>query len=215
MGAAPEIVELGPFSHARAWALARRLDEERRGVALLDGEGWGGLTLAVDPVDEARVSIAAGALERVAAAVDRCAGPATVGWNGERRGPRWIGVVAYEAARDLERATWTRGGGVDDRPTPVGEAAVLRRYGACLRRDARTGLAAVEGDDAASVRRLVAEARADRPGPTALAPLSLAAVDGDDDHRRRVEAAGERPRPRVRERSELDDLRHGAHRGAR
>ncbi len=183
------IVELGPRPRARLIELARALDREGRGVALLDGDGWGGVELAVDPADEVRVPLGRDALARVASLLDALSSPSAPrasGWAGRPAASRWIGYVAYEAARALERPSWTRGGGKDDRPPPIGEALVLRRFGAVARRDEATGIVAVEGDDAADVARLAREI--DRPIP-ALAPpqpLALAPADPDSAHRARI-----------------------------
>ncbi|MBI2390702.1 MAG: anthranilate synthase component I family protein [Deltaproteobacteria bacterium] len=181
------IRELGSVSRTRWLAAARAIDAAGRGVALLDGEGWGGSFLAMEPVDEQRVPLGPGALEEVARVVDRAAQPSgTVGWCGLRPAPRVIGYVAYEAARAIERPRWTR---VEDRPAPIGAAAVLRRFAAVARRDERSGVVAIEGDDAGAIGRLRAAILA---SPSSAAPppvLSLDPVDEDDAHLARIELA--------------------------
>ncbi|MGZ3477658.1 MAG: chorismate-binding protein, partial [Polyangiales bacterium] len=104
------------------------------------------------------------------------------GWNGLRPAPRWIGYVAYEAARSLERPSWSR---ERERKAPTGAALVLRRYSAVIRRDPRTGIAWIEGDDRASIERAVEVLGHDLA--RVPAKLELSPVDSDGVHRERIE----------------------------
>ena len=170
-------------------AVARVLDEARQGVALLDGEGWGGTFLGAWPGDEVTVALdTRDALDVAARAVEVAADQHEEerGWAGAPAAPRWIGYLAYECARGLERPTWTRGGGRDDRPAPIGHAAVLRRYDAIARRDPRTGIVAVESSDRAAGERLVDALLRAVPGDERRPTLSFLPVDADDAHRARI-----------------------------
>jgi anthranilate/para-aminobenzoate synthase component I len=77
-------------------------------------------------------------------------------------GPRWVGVVPYEALRGGERPAWTRA--PDDRPAcPLGRPA-WRRYAAAVRIDHATGEVAVEADDAARAACLARALEREPPG---------------------------------------------------
>jgi len=79
------------------------------------------------------------------------------GWAGHAPGPRWIGVVPYEAGRDQERAAWTRC--PDDRAPPAIARPTWRRYDAVVRIDHASGAVAIEADDAASIARVEGDLR--------------------------------------------------------
>jgi anthranilate/para-aminobenzoate synthase component I len=178
------IRELGPLPRALLLAAAGAADREGRGVALLQGIGWGGIELALDPVEEHRVPIFAGAFDAVTDRLDRIGKASTEpGWNGRPAAARYIGYVAYEAARSIERP-----GRVprETRALPTGAAMVLRRFSAVARRDEQTGIVAVEGDDDAAIDRLVTLLT--NPQLTASTPtaIELAPVDSDDAHHQRI-----------------------------
>jgi len=188
------ITEVGLSARAQVLSVARALDEGGHGVALLDGDGWGGTFLAAWPTDEVRIAIdTPAALDEAARALDRIAANerAAPGWAGRAPAPRWIGYLAYECARDLERPAWTRGGGHDDRPRPIGEAMVLRRFEAIARRDPATGVLAVEGSDTPSGRRLCAALRDASPRieGAAVPSLAFSAADDDEAHAERIRQA--------------------------
>ena len=180
------IVELGRHSRDRLLAVARALDGRDRGVALLHGEGWGALTLAVDPIDERRIAFSERAFDEVESSLDALARPSpSRGWNGLRPAYEWIGYVAYEAARSLERPAWTRT--PDARPAPIGAAMVMRRFGAVARRDPSSGVVSIEGSDRASVATL-ARAIADTPAiDLEIKPIVLTAEDSSELHAARIE----------------------------
>ncbi len=152
-----------------------------RGGALLLGDGWTSDALVVDPIDELRVPHGTPLAAVTAAVAARCGGPRRAGWNGRPAGPRAVGYLAYEAARDLERPAWSR---VDTRPPPIGQAAVVRTYAAALVRDPHTGRAAIEGDDRDSIEALRALLGHEAPTPCGLA---LTPVDDDATHAARIE----------------------------
>jgi anthranilate/para-aminobenzoate synthase component I len=177
------IRELGPLAEARILGAARAADRDGRGVSLLRGAGWAGVTLGVDPVEEHRIEHGLDAFAQCEVLLDRLANEGSArGWNGLRPAPRWIGYVAYEAARALERPSWSA---ERRRPSPTGAALVLRRYGAVIRRDPRTGIAWIEGDDRSAIERAAELLR--HSEPPSPAKLELAPVDGDDRHRARIE----------------------------
>jgi len=102
--------------------------------------------------------------------------------------PRWVGVVPYEAVRDLERPRWTRD--PDDRPACALARPAWRRYAAVVRVDHATGEVAIEADDATAAEALagaVQKGRGDRRGGFALRPL--AADEPDRAYLDRVRAA--------------------------
>jgi anthranilate/para-aminobenzoate synthase component I len=177
------ILELGPISRASLLAAAQAADADGRGVALLDGDGWGATELAIDPVDEIRLR--SGTLPEITAAFDRLRSPSEGGWAGRRSAARWIGYLAYEAARGLERPAWV---GVDLRTRATGEALVLRRYAAVARRDPKSGIVALEADDERSARALVDALHAPRRAIPA-ARIALSPIDSDDAHVARIERA--------------------------
>ncbi len=176
------IVELGRISRARLRALADRLDREGRAIAWLEGEGWGGVRLAADPVEEIRIAPGPLAMDDVARALDAVAQGHDAGFCGRAAAFRWIGTLAYEAARGLERQGWTP---VDGRPSATGGALLLRRYAAVARLD-DDGLCAVEGDDASSCRRLAELIVTQDERTLDAVHLSLQPIDDDATHERRV-----------------------------
>jgi anthranilate/para-aminobenzoate synthase component I len=74
------------------------------------------------------------------------------GWNGHPAGPRWIGVIPYDATRAIERPGWTRT--PDTRPRPLLYRPAWRRYAAVLRVDHATGRVVIEADDARAAEHL-------------------------------------------------------------
>ncbi len=184
------IVELGNVPRQRVLALAAALDDEDRGVALLDGRGWEGTFLAIDPIEEIRIDHE-DSFVRTAAFLDHAAAwdaERPRGWGGLRPAPRWMGYIAYECARSIERAAWTRGQGVDDRPPPIGRAAVFRRFGAVARWAPQTSRVAIEGEDERAVGRLRRELERTVALP-APSTLFLTPSDDDDAHLRRIRRA--------------------------
>lgn len=179
------IRELGRMPRARLLAAARAADRDGRSVALLAGDGWGGVELALDPLDEIRIPHADDALDRVALALDNLEHARTPGWNGLRAASRYIGYVAYEAARAIERPSWRA---PETRPPPIGAALVLRRYAAVARRDESSGIVAIEGDDARAIDTLADHLAKAHP-PCEAAALELSAVDADEAHEARIARA--------------------------
>lgn len=177
------IRELGRLSRETMLAAARAAEQDGRGVALLTGAGWEGSQLAIDPVEELRIEHGDDALDRVADALDALDAEPGAGWAGRAPSSRYVGYIAYEAARSLERPRFRR----ETRPAPIGAAMVLRRYAAVARRD-ESGIVAIEGDDARAIDALAELLRREHP---ALVPaaLELSPVDSDEDHRRRIERA--------------------------
>jgi anthranilate/para-aminobenzoate synthase component I len=76
----------------------------------------------------------------------------TPGFGGAPAAPRWVGVVPYEAMRDIERSAWTRT--PDDRPPPALSEPRWHRFGAVIRIDRASGRVVVEADDAKRALRL-------------------------------------------------------------
>lgn len=178
------IRELGPMSVARLFGVARTADRDRRGVALLAGEGWSGVELGVDPVEEHRIEHGLDALPQVATLLDRLSRFEDArGWNGRKPSSRYIGYVAYEAARAIERE---RHRSADHRPPPTGASLVLRRYAATARRDPATGIVSVEGDDPRAVDRLATLLRDGHELPARPLSLELEPVDSDAAHEARI-----------------------------
>src|SRR4051812_18827347 len=102
------IRELGSLAEARVLGAARAADRDGRAVSLLRGAGWGGVVLGVDPIEERRIEHGPDAFARCEVLLDGLSQESdTRGWNGLRPAPRWIGYVAYEAARALERPAWS------------------------------------------------------------------------------------------------------------
>jgi anthranilate/para-aminobenzoate synthase component I len=179
------IRELGRLPRATMLAAARAADRDGRGVALLTGEGWGSTQLAVDPIETHRVEHGEDALDRVALRLDSLSRDDVRGWNGRPAAARYIGYVAYEAARSLERPRFRP---PESRAAPIGAAMVLHRYAAVARRDDRTGIVAIEGDDADAIDAL-AKLLSRPTTPFTPPPLDLSPIDDDDAHQRRVERA--------------------------
>lgn len=96
--------------------------------------------------------------------------------------PRWIGLLPYESRRSLERPRWTRA--PEDRPPPLSEDVVWRRYGAVVRvhRDVT-----VVGDDERLVRELSVLAR--REGPVEPVKIEPLPSEPDDAHEARIRRA--------------------------
>lgn len=176
------IVEL-PRPLPRAALFAAAHAAHGRGATLLVGDGWWHDALVVDPVDELRVPVGASLVEVSRACAARLSYAPEAGFAGRPAGPRAVGYLAFEAARDLERPAWTR---PERRPPPIGVAAIVRRHAAAVVRDPVTGRAAIEGDDARAIASLRALLEAAAPAPRAVA---LAPIDDDAAHAARVAEA--------------------------
>ncbi|MBL8721213.1 MAG: anthranilate synthase component I family protein [Myxococcales bacterium] len=176
------IVEL-PTPLSRGALLAAAHAASGRGGALLLGDGWTSDALVVDPLDELRVPHGTPLAAVASLVAARCDGPRSPGWNGRPAGPRAVGYLAYEAARDLERPAWSR---VETRPPPIGAAAIVRTYAATLVRDPHTGRAAIEGDDRNSIEALRALLASP---PVTPRVVTLTPVDDDASHAARIERA--------------------------
>ena len=113
---------------------------------------------------------------------------AEAGWNGARRGPRWVGVVPYEALRGSERARWTRT--PDDRPPCVLRRPAWRRYPAVVRVDHFAGAVSVEADDDSSAAGLArAIEHGLRSAPAGFELDVLPPGEADRAHTDRIRAA--------------------------
>jgi anthranilate/para-aminobenzoate synthase component I len=179
------IRELGPMPRARLIAAAHTADRDRRSVALLSGDGWGGVELAIDPLQSVDVPHGPDAMEHIERFFDERATDDTKGWNGQRAPLQWSGYVAYDAARSLERERWTR---AEERGAPIGSAMRMTRYGAVAARDERTGIVSIQGDTRASIDALIALLEREHQ---VLEPavIELAPADADAAHRARIEHA--------------------------
>jgi anthranilate/para-aminobenzoate synthase component I len=106
------------------------------------------------------------------------------GWGGRAAAPRWVGVVPYEALRDLERPAWTR---PDARPPVTFASPTWARYDAVLRIDHRSSMSVIEADDERAARRLLDALR----GRPRRDDFALRALPGERDgaHVARVRAA--------------------------
>ncbi len=104
------------------------------------------------------------------------------GYGGAPAAPRWIGIIPYEAMREIERRR------ADTRAAPWICRPRWNRHDAVIRIDHVTGDVAIESDDAASAERLLRLARRAPNGSRAVT-LSLVDADPARDHERRVEAA--------------------------
>jgi anthranilate/para-aminobenzoate synthase component I len=117
--------------------------------------------------------------------------PAGHGYGGAAPGPRWIGVVPYEALRAVERPRWTRE--PDERAACAFARPSWLRYAAVVRVDHATGEVAIEADDAASAGRLasaLARALEDGPGPASAFELrAWPPGEPEESHRERVREA--------------------------
>jgi anthranilate/para-aminobenzoate synthase component I len=111
------------------------------------------------------------------------------GWNGRHAGPRWIGLVPYEATRAIERAGWRRHR-TDDRPrTPLAQPR-WQRYDAVLRVDHATGRVVVEADGARAAEKLLARVAAGRSAvPRPVDARLVPDPRGDDLHADRIREA--------------------------
>jgi anthranilate/para-aminobenzoate synthase component I len=129
-------------------ALARAL-EGRPGLAVLASRPAG----APRPSDARWSFVACDPDAESGALAPPCDGGEHAAWNAEAAGPRWIGVVPYDALRSLERPGWARG--ADARPPPLHARPSWRRYPAVLRIDHHTGAVCVEAESDAAADRLV------------------------------------------------------------
>lgn len=98
--------------------------------------------------------------------------------------PRWIGLLPYEAARGLERRSWTA---EERRAAPHHVEPVWRRYDAVLRVDPVEGRVVAVGCEAAQVAELARLASRDAPVGSAL--VDGFTTDAPEAHRARVERA--------------------------
>lgn len=117
-------------------------------------------------------------------------------WNGDsnvaRRAPRWIGVLPYEARRELERPGWTPR---DARPRASLERAEWRRYRAALAIDHLRGEVFATGLTRADAQEILARvSRAGGPG-AAVSPsapsIEIADAEPLERHADRIRAAKE------------------------
>jgi anthranilate/para-aminobenzoate synthase component I len=99
------------------------------------------------------------------------------GWGGFGAGPRWVGVVPYEALRGLERRGWTRA--PDVRGPVLFARPIWNRYSAVIRVDHETGTVAIEADDPESASRLERALRARAP-TDAAATFALRLLPPDE-----------------------------------
>lgn len=97
--------------------------------------------------------------------------------------PRWVGLLPYECARDLERAAWTRR--PEDRAPPHVERPRWLRYGAVIRIAEDV---VVVGDDERAVERLAGLATR-RVGAGDVVAEAYGEPEPDDAHRARIERA--------------------------
>jgi anthranilate/para-aminobenzoate synthase component I len=110
------------------------------------------------------------------------------GWGGAPGGPRWIGVVPYDALRGIERSAWTRR--VEDRPAPCLARPAWRRYPAVVRVDHVTGAVAVEAvDEGAATRMQRALVRSDTSAPAGFGLRMAAEQEPEKRHLERIRLA--------------------------
>jgi anthranilate/para-aminobenzoate synthase component I len=182
------VVREVPFA-PDVWSLAAAL-RGAPGLVVLHGEPWGALHpveasstfLACDPVEERTDWLeAAGAVVRPAHEHD---GPVA---------PRWVGVVPYEATRELERKGWTPD---DARPAPLIARPIGRRYDAAVRIDHASGRVFIEADHDVAASRLLARLRARK---SVVAPFARLLPTGTvAEERAEEEAHAERVRRALR-----------------
>ncbi len=177
-------------------ALARAL-HGAPGLAVLRSDARG----ALRPDDAATSFLACDPVERSSAWVPHTElpgvdhAPARLrGWNGLPAGPRWIGLVPYEATRAIERPGWTRS--PDDRAAPVFRAPSWMRYAAVLRVDHASGRVCIEADDARAAAQLADRVtRGLSEGAARLGPLDarlLPPAEPEAAHAARIRAVLER-----------------------
>jgi anthranilate/para-aminobenzoate synthase component I len=151
-------------------AIARSLADEPGFAFLWAADGSGPSYVACHPVDRATTLDPEPALR-----LSPGAGPlASV--------PRWIGLLPYEARRDLERPAWTRT--PDERAPPHLSLPLWARFGAVVRVHEDV---LVVGDDAGRVAELVRRLRT--PGRSAGVRAELAASEIDALHAARIRRA--------------------------
>jgi anthranilate/para-aminobenzoate synthase component I len=104
--------------------------------------------------------------------------------NALGRAPRWIGLIPYEARRNLERSGF--GASVDPRPAPQLLTPIWWRFGAVVCVGERVS---VVGDDPACVRDLAHQLLT--TPERSMGPVSLRALPGEapERHAQRVQAA--------------------------
>jgi anthranilate/para-aminobenzoate synthase component I len=114
-------------------------------------------------------------------------GPPVRGWNGRSAGPRWVGLIPYEAGRAIERSGWTRS--PDERPPPAFARPTWRRYDAIVRVDHASGRVVIEADNDRAADRL---ARRLERGDAAARPFEvrpLPPIEPDGRHADRIREA--------------------------
>jgi anthranilate/para-aminobenzoate synthase component I len=167
-------------------ALARALRESGApGLAVLRSDRRG----AMREDDAAASFVACDPIDATDAWVPPESDPAR-GWAGRPAGPRWIGVVPYEATRALERPAWTRA--PDLRPAARIARPTWRRYDAVVRVDHASGRVAIEADDAAAADRLARRLARGDAGPRRVDARLLPPFEPDEAHAARIRVALER-----------------------
>ncbi len=134
-----------------------------------------------------RVSYVAAAPVDVVTSLDPFAGSTSFADGELSRAPRFIGVIPYEARRELERARWRS---AEERAEPSWTEPRWLRFPAVLRIDGDSGEVLAIGESDAAISRLAAAASSVAPPP---APVTLAAKDADapERHLERVRRAVE------------------------
>lgn len=162
--------------------LGRRL-ADRPGVALWWDAGPGGPAyVACDPVETSNAWDPEPSLSLPGAA-DQQPGSSSGDRDGFGDAPRWIGLLPYEAARDLERPRPS--GERDPRPSPLIVEPVWNRYAAVAR---VTDRVVVFAEDAPAARELAGRLR--RTASEAESSLELAEpLEADRIHKDRIRAA--------------------------
>lgn len=188
MKKAIHVVELGRYSAKQFRALALRLDQESRSVAWLPGHGWRAEWLAFDPVEEFRVKNHSSSFNEIISWMNTKVfrQPNRTHDGQHNVFPKWIGYVAYEAARSCERVPNQV---IETRDQPIGCAAIFRAYSTILRRDFKSGLVSVACEDSnvvEKIRVLLSQKYEDKP---VVRELAFLALDSDEAHRARIEKA--------------------------
>ena len=106
------------------------------------------------------------------------------GWSGRPPGPRWVGLVPYEATRAIERPGWTRA--PDLRSLPAVARPVWSRYDAVVRVDHASGRVAIEADDERAADRLARRLGRGEGDPRAFDVRPLPPFEPDERHADRI-----------------------------
>jgi anthranilate/para-aminobenzoate synthase component I len=152
--------------------LARRLPTERGTSLLWTADGSGPSYLAHCPIAEAHALDPEPTL-----AIGGTGAPSSWAF------PRWIGVLPYEAFRDLERTGWKAG--PERRPAPAHQHPIWFRYAAVLRVDHQV---TVMGETQAAVDQLVRDLQ-QMPRPAQAVHLRRLDRGSDEAHVQRIERA--------------------------